>query len=262
MATLPKPVILDKNLRMGEGLMATPIIDNPKLKPMSTTAAAPRRIGGKVLLMSGDAAQPPADGPTMMQPMPTKIPPAAATRDVDQVAREPEPDKGPMSVRLRLRIVRGQAAVIGVHVVPGELATPERLDYGLAYEVMNGERRIALGSIPDVGTRRSFPDPEGRPGLQGHHIEELDSIEVNLRVPLREFSMAALPRLRVRLYRMKSQPPATPIKAEPLAEQFRDQLRPVAELRGIDLKLLPQNLQGDVRAAATAGTTGRKPLQR
>jgi len=35
----------------------------------------------------------------------------------------------------------------------------------------------------------------------------------------------------------------------PLAEQFRDTLRPVAELRGIDLKHLPQRLQGAVQAA-------------
>jgi len=42
---------------------------------------------------------------------------------------------------------------------------------------------------------------------------------------------------------------AKPITAVPLAEQFRDTLRPVAELRGIDLKHLPQRLQGAVQAA-------------
>jgi hypothetical protein len=152
--------------------------------------------------------------------------------------------------------------VIGARAVPGSVAVPERLDYGLAYEVMNGNRRVAVGSVPDVGVRRSFPDPERRPGLEGHHLEELESIEVNVRVPQPELSAAALPRLRVTLFRMKAQPPAVPITAAPLAEQFRDQLRPVAELRGIDLGQLPQALQREVRAAMPAVPSRRATPQR
>lgn len=256
----PKPIVLDKTTSMGEGLVASPIIENPKLKPMTAAAPRPRRIGGKIVLM-GAATALAAPG-EKMKPVPAQVPPAVSKPDADQVAPPAAPSEGPTSVRLRLRIDRGQVTVIGARAVPGAAPVPERLDYGLAYEITSGDRRVAVGSIPDVGVRRSFPDPQGRRGLEGHHLEDLESIEVNVRVPQREFSAAALPRLRVTLFRMKGQPPAAPITAAPLMEQFRDQLRPVAELRGINLSQLPQALQGQMRAAMPAAPVPRARPQR
>lgn len=255
MPTRPTPIALDKTVRMSEDSDAAPIVENPKQKPMTEAAPRPRRLGGKIVLMG--AAPAPAARGERMKPMPAQLPPAVSRPENDQVAAPAGPAEGPMSVRLRLRVDRGQVTVIGARAVPGAVATPERLDYGLAYEIMNGNRRVAVGSVPDVGTRRSFPDPQGRPGLQGHHLEDLASVEVNVRVPQRELSAAALPRLRVTLFRMKGQPPAVPITAAPLAEQFRDQLRPVAELTGITLSQLPQALQREVRAAMPAAPTRR-----
>ena len=243
----PKPVTLDKSLRMGEGLVADSIIDNPSLKPMTTAAVPPRKIGGKVLLMGTETV---LAGPgEKMKPVPARMPAESGKPTADQVAPAAGSSEAPASVRLRLRIDRGRVTVVGVHSVPGAVPVPERLDYGLAYEIMNGNRRVAVGSIPDVGAWRSFPDPQGRTGLEGHHLAELDSFNVNVRMTQKEFSEASLPKLRVTFFRMKGQPQAVPITAAPLAEQFRDQLRPVAELRGINLKQLPTALQGELRAA-------------
>ena len=249
-----RPPILVKTLRMSAAPTATPIVENPKLKAMTGQTAVSQRIGGKILTMSDAAAttQPavPATGQTLMAAVPPKptaahaLPPNPQTGALADTA-----DPGPNSVRLRLRIVNGVASVISAHVVPGVMPAPERLDFGLAYEISVGTRRVAVGTVPDVGMRRSYPDPQGRAGMGGHHLQELESIEVNLRLPQREFSQTNLSKLHVQLFRMKSQPPAVPITAAPLVEQFRDHLRPVAELRGVDLKALSPRLQEAVQSA-------------
>ena len=254
------PINLDKTLGMSTDVSAAPIVENSRLKPMTARRPAPRRIGGKILMMGSERPQPvPGD---KMQPVPERISAAERKAIRDQVEVEAGPTDEPTSVRLRLRIERGQITVIGAQTVPGEVAPPERLDYGLAYEIVNGDRRVAVGSIPDFGAWRGYPDPEGRPGLEGHHIEELDTMEVNVRVPQKAFSVTALPRLRLTLFRMKGQPPAVPVTAEPLAAQFPDQLRPVAELKGIDIRTMPQQLQEEVRAAMPATAVRRARARR
>lgn len=246
----PTPIALDKLVTMSAAAEAAPIVGNPKLPPMREAPAEPKRIGGKVLLMDA-AAQPAPQGAkqgAVMAPVPTRAPTATARPDRDQVESPQAVEEELGSVRLRLRVDRGRISVIGAHAVPGVAEIPERLDYGLAYEIADGNRRLAVGSIPDVGQRRSYPDPAGRPGLDGHHLEELDSFEANVRVPQRALSTASLPRLRITLFRMKGQV-AGAITAAPLARQFADQLRPVAELRGIGLDGLPEPVRAQLRRA-------------
>jgi hypothetical protein len=249
MATQPIGPI--KTLRMHKGLATDPIVENAKLKAMAGAKPVKRRIGGKVLTM-GTAAEPVA-GEQLMKPVPSRTSTPGPRPGHDQVPRPAAvAEAEPGSVRLRLRITNGRVSVIGVHAVPGVMPQPQRLDFGLAYEIKNGNRRVAVGTVPDVGMRRSYPDPEGRAGMQGHHLQALESIEVNLRLPQREFSAAALPRLNVQLFRMKSQPPAAHIAAMPLAQQYADQLRPVAELRGIDIQALSPSLRSAVLEAVVA----------
>jgi hypothetical protein len=258
MATKQKLITRDKLLRMREGLVAEPIIDNPALERMPDAPEPPRKIGGRILLMDAGARVPYEQG-SRMKPVPSKMQAETGRPKRDQANAVAESAESPGSVRLRLRIDRGQVTVVGARSVPGAAPVPERLDYGLAYEIMNGTRRVAVGSIPDVGTQRSFPDPKGRQGMEGHHLAELQSFEINVRLPQHEISEAALPRLRVTFYRMKGQPPAVPITSAPLFEQLPDQLRPVAELRGIDLNLLPTAVRGEMRKAIKAP---RKTRQR
>jgi hypothetical protein len=246
---------LDKTVGMSSDVGAAPIVENPRLKPMTARRPAPRRIGGKILMMGAERSQP-ARG-DKMEAVPERIPTVGRKALQDQVGVEAGPLDEPTSVRLRLRIERGRITVIGAKAIPGVVAPPERLDYGLAYEIASGDRRVAVGSIPDFGAWRGYPDPEGRPGLEGHHISELDATEVNVRVPQQAFSVTSLPRLRLTLFRMKGQPPAVPLTAEPLAVQFPDQLRPVAELRGIDIAALPHRIQDEMRAAMPATSVRR-----
>ena len=246
MATQPTGPV--KTLRMSREPAAAPIVDNPKLKPMAGSQPVVKRIAGKLLRMDDQATS--AGGDTLMKAVPAHLPPGGKPPSTEQLEAPGSPGgQEPMSVRLRLRITHGQVSVVAVHAVPGLMPAPERLDYGLAYEIRNGNRRVALGSVPDVGMRRSYPDPQGRAGMQGHHLQELETIEVNLRLPQREFSAASLSKLNVQLFRMKGQPPAAAITPVALAEQFKDHLRPVAELRGIDTAKLPARLQGAVSEA-------------
>lgn len=248
------PIALDKLVTMSEAAEAAPIVGNPTLQPMTEAQAAPQRIGGKVLLMAAadqPEAQPvaqPAAGAAVMAPVPARPSTAAAKPERDQVEPPQAAAEELGSIRLRLRVDRGRISIIGAHPVPGVVEQPERLDYGLAYEINDGDKRLAVGSVPDVGQRRSYPDPEGRPGMDGHHLEELESYEVNVRVPQRALSTASLPRLRVTLFRMKEQTEKA-ITAAPLAQQFTDQLRPVAELRGIGLETLAEPVQAQLRRA-------------
>ena len=266
-----RPIIVPTR-RMAEGDATEPIIEDAGLRTMSEKPLPDRRISGKLLKMAAlpeDQTGNQPDAPLPVEPLPTR--PGRGARmdavpgqtldeaegrkppDGDQLAADKADRDEPRSVRLRLRIVDGVAQVIGIRVVPGVRAEPERLHYGLAYEVRAGNRRIAIGSVPDVGTRRSFPDPEGRPGMQGHHLAELNSIEVNLRLPHDAFTAAALAKLQIELYRMKGPPPDVPLTAAPLAEQFRDVLRPVAELRGIRAADLPRSLQTQLGEATFKG---------
>lgn len=186
---------------------------------MTTAAVAPRKISGKFLLMGTETV---LAGPgEKMKPVPAQMPAGSGKPTGDHVAPAAGSSEAPASVRLR--IDRGRVTVVGVRSVPGAVPVPERLDYGLAYEIMNGNRRLRWAQS---GAWRSFPDPQGRTGLEGHHVAELDSFDVNVRMAQKEFSEASLPKLRVAFCRMKGQPPAVPITAAPLAEQFRDQLRP------------------------------------
>lgn len=131
----------------------------------------------------------------------------------------------------------------------GAIRVPDRLEYGLAYEITDGSRLIAVGSVPDVGQRRSYPDPQRREGPEGHHLEELESFELNVRLPQKAFTARSLPRLSVTLFRMKERPEGALVRTQPLFNQFPDQLRPIAELRGISLTEMSMPLQSQIRSA-------------
>ena len=102
-----------------------------------------------------ETAQPIQQG-ALMDPVPTQVPVAAAQPDQEQAEAPQAVAEELGSVRLRLRVDRGRISVIGAHAVPGVANVPERLDYGLAYEINDGDKRLAVGSIPDVGQRAAI----------------------------------------------------------------------------------------------------------
>lgn len=231
----------DELNRMNVARGAAPRVDNPRLARMPDAPPKPKAIKGRILLM---AEKPKADaGKTKRMPAFRKAkavrastkrpdqakPPAAKARTAAKAEKQPEG-----YVRLRLRVHNGDMTVVGAKAVEGPLVE-SKLQGDLAYEVTVGQKRVAVGAIPDAGERRSFPDPKAKkPEMKGHNVTPLETYEVNVRVPKEEVSASALPRLEVALYRVKKELPveaATAAVAGPIGPQFEHELREVGRVK-------------------------------
>jgi hypothetical protein len=239
-------------MKTGRGIQ--PVVDNPKLPPMGDEPPAPRTIRGKILRM---AEEPKPD--TGKQRRMSTFRKAAVVR---QLKTRPEQKEANVTraeaaqqpegyVRLRLRVTDGEMSVVGAKAVEGPLVEP-KLQGALAYEATVGEKRVAAGGIPDVGERRSFPDPEGKGVMRGHHVEELKTYEVNVRIPKEQVSAAALPRLEIALYKMKEElpePRVDRLPAGPIGARFERELREVGRMKGIRPDKLARPVAQQVRKA-------------
>jgi hypothetical protein len=152
-------------------------------------------------------------------------------------------------VRLRVLVEDDELSVLGAKFVEGPLSETTTLHPGLTYEVTLGSRRLATGEIPDAGVYRSFPDPLGRPGRQGHHITQVSRYEISVRVPADQLSMSALPRTRIALYRWRGPSPATLLEGRALRTQLKGRMDTVAVLDGIRLNRLSKEAQTQLRRA-------------
>jgi hypothetical protein len=154
-------------------------------------------------------------------------------------------------VRLRLRVAGDRVTVVGAKAVEGPLVDRPNLHGSLAYDVTLGSKRIAVGSILDLGERRSFPNeaPDAPPEQRGHFISEVPVYEVNVRVPASEVTMKALPRLNVRLYRIKEDVDVRVAPPGPLGEHFARELREVARVPGIKVETLEAPHRAELRRA-------------
>jgi hypothetical protein len=239
-------------MKTGRGIQ--PVVDNPKLPPMGDEPPEPRPIKGKILRMA-EEPKPDAGKQNRMsgfrkaavvrQP---KTRPEQKEANVTRAEAAQQPEG---YVRLRLRVSDGEMSVVGAKAVEGPLVEP-RLQGALAYEATVGDKRVAAGGIPDVGERRSFPDPQGKGVMRGHHVEELKTYEVNIRIPKERVSASALPRLEIALYKMKEElPEARPdmLAAAPIGEQFERELREVGRMKGIRPDKLARPVAQQVRKA-------------
>lgn len=222
----------------------------------------PMRIAGRMLSMP---EEPKKDDGTRNRMAPFRhVKSPAETRMPKGGYPEQEPPKPPRRakpagrgtkpgkegyVRLRVLVQDGELTVAGAKFVEGPLAPMETLHPGLAYEVILGARRVAAGGIVDPGQWRSFPDPLGRPGLEGHHITEVASYEIAVRVPAQDLTMAALPKARITLYRWRGTGPAAPVAGRSLKAQLKGRVETVATLKGIRLSRLSKEAQAEVRRA-------------
>jgi hypothetical protein len=244
----------DGNDTMKTGRGIQPVVDNPKLPLMTDTPPRPRRIEGKILRM---AEEPKPDTGKQKRMSPFRKAAAARAPKVrpDQkeanVTRAESAQQPEGYVRLRLRVTDGEMAVVGAKAVEGPLVEP-KLQGALAYEMTVGQKRVAAGGIPDVGERRSFPDPQGKGEMSGHHVEKLKTYEVNVRVPKERVSAADLQRLEIALYRMKEELPEARVDrlpAGPIGAQFGRQLREVGRMKGIRPDRLDEPVAQQVRKA-------------
>lgn len=142
----------------------------------------------------------------------------------DDEREKPEEEEG--YVRLRVVGAKGQWHVEGRTEVSGPLEVPDRLRYGWAWEVRYGGERLGLGLVPDMGEVRGFPDPEGRPGMEGHHIAEPSEPTFVARIPAEALRNVEVEELEIQLYRVQ-EPPAEDLGPEPLDEQFPDRVERV-----------------------------------
>jgi hypothetical protein len=153
---------------------------------------------------------------------------------------------GEAYLRLHLRVEDGQMSLVEARKVDGPLLIENDIDSNLVYEAALQSKRIALGSIVDVGVNRSYPNPEGVPGQEGHFFIELPSFEFDARIPAKELSARDLPKVEIAVYRVKG-PVKKSVGQKSLALEVGNELREVARLKGISLTALPQKSQAEIR---------------
>ena len=146
-------------------------------------------------------------------------------------------------VRLRVRVRGDQMSVVDSHLVDGPLSQDKAFPGTNAYEVTLGDRLLNAGALPDLGTQRSFVDPNGPDEQQTHHITEREVFEFTARVPAAELSPDTIGEVAVRLHRVKGEARADVLTGERLDKQFERQMRPVAEMRGLPPSALPEEIE-------------------
>ena len=147
-------------------------------------------------------------------------------------------------VRLRVRVGEdGGTSIVGSHFVESTLVHPSTIHGNFAYEVTEGENRLHLDSIPDLGVFRSFVNPDGPIEERQHHVYELKAYEFDVRVPARELATAALPNVTITLYRVKEARQDMLAGIQPLHVQYQRELREVARLDGVPVRMLPEAMQ-------------------
>jgi hypothetical protein len=151
---------------------------------------------------------------------------------------------------MRVHVQNGEMSVVDVREVEGPLSMPDNLPSGFVYEVTLGPKRIAVGSVPDLGEWRSYPSPSGPPELQVHHVTSLPEAEFTMRIPREELSLSALPKTEVALYHVKEPAGDRPIaRGLSLEAEFTNEIREVARLKGIMVNTLPKGAQKEIRRA-------------
>lgn len=159
-------------------------------------------------------------------------------------------DVGGSYLRMRVRVDNGEMSVVDVREVEGPLSMRNTLPSGFAYEVTQGAKRVAVGSVPDLGEWRSYPSPSGPPEVRGHHVTTQTDAEFSVRVPREELSVSALPQTQITLYQVKdtSQEKTIP-HGVALADTFTNEIREVARLKGIKIDSLSKDSQKNILRA-------------
>jgi hypothetical protein len=146
-------------------------------------------------------------------------------------------------VRFRMQVDDGRMSILGSHFVDSTSVTSPVLGGNFAYEVSDGEKRLHVGSLPDLGVTRSFANPSGPLELRRHHITPLSRYEFDVRVPVPALRRAVLKNIQITLYRVKERAPSMVLGAAPLGTQFERELGVVARVQGIPTDMLPREMQ-------------------
>ncbi|MGI0033875.1 MAG: hypothetical protein ACRD97_11475 [Nitrososphaeraceae archaeon] len=137
-------------------------------------------------------------------------------------------------------------SVTEVHKVHGPLIIEEQIDGSLVYEMLISSKRVAIGSLTDVGFNRSFPNPEDVAIQEGHYFVQLPTFEFYARVPIKDLSSSQLSKIEIVVYRVKS-PIAKPVGDKSLSLEFGNELREISRLKGINIRTLSKQSRADIR---------------
>jgi hypothetical protein len=204
-------------------------------KSKGKNAPPARRIQGKIVLKA-KAVKPSAKSLTAEARGPEGY--------EDQTAGRRSNPAGKGYVRLRVHVGEdGETSIVDSHFVAGDLMQPSALQGQFAYEVTEGQKRLHLDSIPDLGVFRSFVNPDGPLEERQHHMYELKTYDFDVRVPVDELAAAALSKVAIKLYRVKEARTAMPAGNQPLDVQYERELREMTRVEGIPVKALPQAVQ-------------------
>lgn len=224
-----------------------PIIDNPGLPRMDEVKPIDNETEG-IFMSTNPAIFKPNDEKNIMEYFSRDI---QTKKDVDrEIPEQLDQDQNKKIdvhyIRLRLHFDNGSLSIIGAKKVPGPLTMPDEIITGMAYEVFLSSNRIALGSIPDVGVIRSFPNPKNIEGQEGHFIEEVSSYEFNIRIPSDKISSVQnLSKIQISLYEIKK-PVHLKEHDKTLLADYDAELREVARLDTIELGKLPKSVQTEI----------------
>jgi hypothetical protein len=159
-------------------------------------------------------------------------------------ARPPEKaamnDDSERYVRMVVRYESGHLRIVRAREIKGRLVRPQTVAFGLAHEVRLGDRRVALGSMPDVNVVRSMNDPSVGP--REHHTYVLDTFEFVVRLPVSELRGADLTAMTVNLVEVRASK-HMPLSGVPLDNDPTIVATTIASLRPDDVAELPAALR-------------------
>jgi hypothetical protein len=236
-----RPVQALRALPPTQDVTAGPVTIAPHLPTMEKRGEVKTVQRNTLLPLMGAGAPRPTTGRGTMLPVPSEI--RAPSPPSGNPQQTPENHAAPASqagyVRLTVRLDKGKLSITGAKQVPGPLAVPSSVIHGYAYEVLADDQQVALGSIPDVGVRRSFAnrDVEGPEGK--HHFATIPTIEFFVRIPKSYLSTRNLPKLNIVLHDIREAPDRFATLA-PLQKQPAVSTVEVGRLAGIRLdQVLP-----------------------
>lgn len=145
-------------------------------------------------------------------------------------------------IRLNIHVENGKLSVTDIREVPGPLATPRAIIPGHFYEVMVGDKSIALGFLPDLGIRRSFANLDVPGPARLDRITTVPSYDFFARIPKSQISAKTLPQLNLVVHKVQ-QVPEQLIKSVPLLKHTGFKSTEVGRLVGINLKKLPKEVR-------------------
>jgi hypothetical protein len=251
-----RPTVLPNEQRR----MGAPVVNAPGLPAMEKASEVRTVLRDPALPeMPAHPDPKPSEGRFMEEAGPVVAPAPPSSHGLGpqrplEPRNPPSPSEG--YLRLEVHFENGRLSVIGAKEVAGPLMPPSAVIQGHAYEVLIGERQVALGSLPDVGVRRAFanrdvPDPQSK-----HFFLDVPTFDFFVRVPKALVTADDLPKMNIILHNVRHSPdrlaPALPLRTQPGVEAEE-----VARLSGVELERAPEAVRSQLERIISENRTAQ-----